>query len=93
MITFRLLDYTASNENIVQINPNHIVSIQCEIEYEHIDALGDYGYIAHTSYELVNGKQLNTAIIGLDGTFDRNQFIDYVKNSLNFEVIYFKWSK
>ena len=93
MITFRLLDYTASNENIVQINPKHIVSIQCEIEYEHIDALGDYGYIAHTSYELVNGKQLKTAIIGLDGTFDRNQFIDYVKNSLNFEVTYFKWSK
>ena len=49
MITFRLLDHTASNENIVQINPNHIVSIQCEIEYEHIDALGDYGRIAYTS--------------------------------------------
>ena len=92
MITLRLLDYTASKESIVQINPNHIVSVQCEIDYEHIAALGDYGYIAHTSYELVNGKQLETAIIELDGTFDRNQFIEYVKNSLNFEVIYFKWS-
>ena len=49
MITFRLLDYTASTENIVQINPIHIVSIQFHVEYEHIDALGDYGYIAHTS--------------------------------------------
>ena len=34
MITFRLLDYTASKENIIQINPNHIVAVQCEIEYE-----------------------------------------------------------
>ena len=92
MITFRLLDYTASKESIVQINPNHIVSVQCEIDYEHIVALGDYGYIAHISYELVNGKQLETAIIGLDGTFSHNEFIAYVKNSLNFEVIYFKWS-
>lgn len=93
MITFKLLDYTTSKENIVQINPNHITSMQCEIDYEHIDALGDWGYVAYTSYELINGKQLKTAIIGLDGTFDRSQFNDYVQNSLSFEVTYFKWSK
>ena len=62
MITFKLLDYTASKESIVQINPNHIVSIKCEFEYEHIDALGDYGRIAYISYELVNGEQLKIAI-------------------------------
>lgn len=93
MITFKLLDFTTSKEKIVQINPNHIVSMQCEIDYEHIDALGDWGYVAYTSYELINGKQLKTAIIGLDGTFDRSQFNDYVQNSLSFEVTYFKWSK
>lgn len=93
MITFKLLDYTTSKENIVQINPNHIVSMQCEIDYEHIDALGNWGYVAYTSYELINGKQLKTAIIGLDGTFDRSQFNDYVQNSLSFEVTYFKWSR
>ena len=95
MITFRLLDYTdftTSKENIIQINPNHIVSMQCEIGYEYIDDLASCGYVAYTSYELVNGKQLQTVIIGLEGIFDRNQFNDYVRNSLNFEVIYFNWS-
>lgn len=93
MITFKLLDYTTSKENIVQINPNHIVSMKCEIDYEPIDTLGAWGYVAYTSYELINGKQLKTAIIGLDGTFERSQFTDYVQNSLSFEVTYFKWSK
>ena len=95
MITFRLLDYTdvtTSKENIIQINPNHIVSMQCEIDYEYIDDLASWGYVANTSYELVNGKQLQTVIIGLEGIFDRNRFNDYVRSSLSFEVTYFNWS-
>ena len=54
MINFKLLDKTTSKEVFVQINPVHVVSTETVVDTD----LNSQCYIAHSSYQLVTGKQL-----------------------------------
>lgn len=93
MITFKLLDDTTSKETVVQINPNHIVTVNHTIDTDYIEQLGCVCHLAYTNYEFVTGMQLNVCIVEPEQTFARDDFIDYVANGLNFNVTFINWSK
>ena len=100
MINFKLLDSTVSKEAFVQINPVHIVSSETVIDTDWVEELNSQCHIAYSTYHLVTGKQLQVCVVlpvtdkwGIPHEIPREDFIESLANSLNFNVTFIKWSK
>ena len=106
MITFKLIN-EESTDTIVQINPEHIITITHEVETDFIPVKDVYCHISLTKYSLINGKEITVLIVLPllesvwnnyrsvleDREIPREEFINYLDKSLNFEVVFIKWSK
>lgn len=107
MINFKLLDNTTSKEAFVQINPVHIVSSETVVDTDWVEELNSQCHLAYSTYHLVTGKQLEVCVVlpilesvwnsyrsvREDREIPREEFINYLDKSLNFEVVFIKWSK
>ena len=106
MITFKLIN-EEYKDTIVQINPEHIITITHEVETDFIPVKDAYCHISLTKYSLINGKEITVFIVlpilesvwnnyrsvQEDKEIPREEFINYLDKSINFEVTFIKWSK
>ena len=108
MIKFKLLDNTTSKEAFVQINPVHIVSSETVVDTDWVEELNSQCHLAYSTYHLVTGKQLQVCVVlpvtdylynretdkwDIPHEIPREDFIESLTNSLNFNVTFIKWSK
>ena len=108
MLTFKLLDDTTYTETFVQINPAHIVSTETVVDVEWIEEVDLHCHVVYTNYELVTGMHLQVSIVlpVIDYSYNREtdkwdipyeipreDFVEFLKNGLNFNVVRINWGK